>query len=197
MTKRQQPFRRSHLAQIYKPLPKGYFRLLQLHPNTDQFLISLHLFPLDNAGPSYEALSYAWGNQAATEPISCIGPSGVASNRKRTIRNLRPSLHQVLVTRHLLSCLEHLRSTTSRWLWIDAICINQHDNDEKAIQVPLMSEIFPRAKRVLIWLGEHNGHCEVAMQGIPGLLRQLREIDNLKENVDTCNFRYVFLACRL
>ncbi|KAI1462799.1 heterokaryon incompatibility protein-domain-containing protein [Annulohypoxylon moriforme] len=41
-----------------------------------------------------------------------------------------------------------------RHIWIDAICINQQDNDEKSTQVQMMLEIYARAKRVNIWLGE-------------------------------------------
>jgi hypothetical protein len=38
-------------------------------------------------------------------------------------------------------------------MWIDAISINQDDIPEKNNQVALMSEIFHKAERVLIWLG--------------------------------------------
>lgn len=39
-------------------------------------------------------------------------------------------------------------------LWIDAICINQHDLAEKARQIPLMTRIYSTAARVLVWLGK-------------------------------------------
>ncbi|KAH8681787.1 heterokaryon incompatibility protein-domain-containing protein [Xylariales sp. PMI_506] len=39
-------------------------------------------------------------------------------------------------------------------IWIDAICINQNDNDEKAVQLPMMAKIYDGAQRVCIWLGE-------------------------------------------
>lgn len=37
--------------------------------------------------------------------------------------------------------------------WIDAICIDQDNKEEKACQIPLMGEIYSRASRVLGWLG--------------------------------------------
>jgi hypothetical protein len=40
------------------------------------------------------------------------------------------------------------------WFWIDAICIDQQNPDEKAIQVTLMSEIFSNAEAVVVWLGQ-------------------------------------------
>ena len=42
----------------------------------------------------------------------------------------------------------------SRLLWVDSICINQTDNDEKNHQVRIMGRIFNSACMVVIWLGE-------------------------------------------
>ena len=41
-------------------------------------------------------------------------------------------------------------------LWVDAICINQDDDHEKSTQIPLMSDIYQSAMRVLIWLGDNS-----------------------------------------
>lgn len=38
-------------------------------------------------------------------------------------------------------------------IWIDALCINQDDDEEKGIQVQMMDRIFQEAKRVAVWLG--------------------------------------------
>jgi hypothetical protein len=42
----------------------------------------------------------------------------------------------------------------ARTVWIDAICINQEDDEEKAFQVPLMRSIYSKAKRVVVWPGD-------------------------------------------
>ncbi|KAL8307518.1 hypothetical protein RB597_000953 [Gaeumannomyces tritici] len=42
----------------------------------------------------------------------------------------------------------------SRPVWIDAVCINQHDLDERSSQVSLMGTIFATASSVVIWLGD-------------------------------------------
>jgi hypothetical protein len=48
-------------------------------------------------------------------------------------------------------------------LWIDAICINQEDVDEKTEQVRMMNEIYRAARRVSVWLGRpDNGDEEEA-----------------------------------
>jgi len=41
-----------------------------------------------------------------------------------------------------------------RRVWIDAICINQDNLDERSQQVSLMTDIYSKARRVIIWLGE-------------------------------------------
>lgn len=41
--------------------------------------------------------------------------------------------------------------------WIDALCINQFDDDEKSVQVQRMGSIYENATDVLIWLGRHEG----------------------------------------
>ncbi|KAK4210989.1 heterokaryon incompatibility protein-domain-containing protein [Rhypophila decipiens] len=41
----------------------------------------------------------------------------------------------------------------SRLFWLDALCINQMDPSDKAQQVPLMSDIFHKAHKVIVWLG--------------------------------------------
>ncbi|KAK3658901.1 hypothetical protein LTR22_008726 [Elasticomyces elasticus] len=40
------------------------------------------------------------------------------------------------------------------WLWMDMICINQSDNDEKSDQVSMMFNIYQSSQCVFIWLGE-------------------------------------------
>lgn len=53
---------------------------------------------------------------------------------------------------------QHHRGTSvpdeATYLWIDSICINQLDDDEKSIQVASKGLIFKGARRVLNWLGE-------------------------------------------
>jgi hypothetical protein len=38
------------------------------------------------------------------------------------------------------------------WLWTDALCINQHDLDERGLQVARMVDIYSDAARVMVWL---------------------------------------------
>jgi hypothetical protein len=60
-----------------------------------------------------------------------------------------------LITNNLHSALLALRDfSASRYLWIDAICINQTDVGEKNREVPRMMQIYQAADIVVVWLGE-------------------------------------------
>ena len=83
-----------------------------------------------------KALSYTWGN-----------PSNICLV---TINN-----KTCPVTKNLFLALLRLRyQDISRFLWIDAVCINQTNLTEKSQQVAMMAKIYAMASNVLIWLGE-------------------------------------------
>lgn len=116
---------------------KDSIRLMTLQPgrNGDSLHCSLSEVPLRKA-PKYEALSYVWGDATITEPICCDGSS-------------------LYITDTLKIALQRLRLPKSpRLLWIDQICIDQSDTDERGHQVKLMTSIYSMAKEVIIWLGD-------------------------------------------
>jgi len=58
------------------------------------------------------------------------------------------------VTENLYAALQQIRCRHHDvLLWVDAICINQGDNNEKGGQVKQMGDIYEAAEEVLIWLG--------------------------------------------
>jgi hypothetical protein len=60
----------------------------------------------------------------------------------------------IWITYNLWTALRRLRlNDRSRLLWVDAVCINQSDDDEKSSQVRMMGDIYRGAARVLRWLG--------------------------------------------
>jgi hypothetical protein len=59
-----------------------------------------------------------------------------------------------LVKQTLRIALQQLRYIDKhRYLWVDAICINQDDSDEKSDQVHRMGQTYKCASKVCIWLG--------------------------------------------
>jgi len=132
-------------------------RLLRLKPCKDQSTAKIHceLFDYNLQDPSqrthlYDALSYVWGNPKVTRPIY--------------IGQLERKLP---VTTNLYAALLHLRnSSLERIIWIDAICIDQKNGEEKAQQIPLMAKIYSQASRVLVWLGEAANNSGQALEEI-------------------------------
>ncbi len=120
-----------------------------------------HTF-LDEDAPAFEALSYTWGEAPATGRIFLDDLAFV-------------------VTENLHSALRHLRRQVSaRFLWIDAICLNQADDREKEHQIPYMHTIYQQAEAVLVWLGPASADSDLAMDYIQArhaLVEPGREIE--------------------
>jgi hypothetical protein len=120
----------------YKPLANGEIRLLRL-PRRDLFggiKSSLIHVPLDKA-PGYECISYVWGDQTKTSSILIDGC-------------------QMLVPTSVYNILfERAPIWAPRLLWIDAICINQDDKEEKSIQIRKMGLVYRNVYRVTVCLG--------------------------------------------
>ncbi|KAK4214226.1 heterokaryon incompatibility protein-domain-containing protein [Rhypophila decipiens] len=93
--------------------------------------------------PQYEALSYTWGQPGGDDFV--IVEEGEREGVSRT---------RLPVWNNLMVALCHLRRPdTPRVLWIDGICINQADDDEKGHQVQRMAMLYRGAYRVIAWLG--------------------------------------------
>jgi len=82
------------------------------------------------------------------------------------------------ITKNAHSALCRLRHpSTTRVLWIDAICINQEDIPERNAQVALMGEIYHRATRVVIDVGESSPTSDDAID----FISRRRSFDNPRE----------------
>ncbi|RDH27108.1 heterokaryon incompatibility protein-domain-containing protein [Aspergillus welwitschiae] len=101
----------------------------------------------------YEALSYVWRSD------------GESSDIKSQSIILNDCTFPV--TKNLYAALFHLRDyQLGRTLWVDAICINQHDGEEKNQQIPLMRTIYAQANCVIVWLGEAIEDGNKALESI-------------------------------
>ena len=132
-------------AFTYSPLEVGSFRLLWIERVSDGHLVcTIRHFPIHEY-PEYFALSYVWGDGAQD-------------------REILANEALLYISRHLLQGMSNMLllferdHPDNRWLWIDAVCIDQRNPEEKAIQVPLMGEIYSRAQQVLIWCGDTSDH---------------------------------------
>jgi hypothetical protein len=78
-------------------------------------------------------------------------------------------------------------------LWIDAMCINQEDSNERDEQVRRMKWIYRRAERILIWFGNYNEPCDEAFHFDVGRWG----IGQLEENSETKARSAIVLALSL
>lgn len=134
-------------AYAYDPIPgPRSIRLLRFDNHTDAktISVSLHIAHLDDAPPFF-TLSYCWGSPEPCELILCN------SNQQLSVT---VNLAQAMRRLQRLSS-EHLKGSdfVPELFWIDQICINQQDREERAEQVVLMGDIYTRSVRTLIWLG--------------------------------------------
>jgi hypothetical protein len=45
------------------------------------------------------------------------------------------------------------KGAKSRPIWIDAVCINQNDEEEKLVQIKMMNKVYRNAQMVWVWFG--------------------------------------------
>lgn len=159
----------SHKLYKYNRLPNSrtHIRLIALRLNSSKLAGSIEVYPASLA-PPYEAVSYAWGTQKPTSFLIC-GYSSIA------------------VSHHLLAGIWQIWRRAKQpparacRLWIDAICINQHDSSEKAEQIPLMTQIFRDAQQVLVWLGVASDGSDSLMENLESKTKELLDIPLLQQ----------------
>jgi hypothetical protein len=126
----------------------GQVRALLLHPGhrEDPIVGTLGSGPLAKV-PNFSALSYTWGLRTKDKTVEIRG------------------LGTIEVTDNLFSALRTLRhETMPSWIWVDALCIDQKNEKEKDDQVLFMRQIYAKATRVQIWLGEESEEALKAIE---------------------------------
>jgi hypothetical protein len=161
-----------HIPHVYQPFSRATeIRVAIIQPAMDH-AAPLH-FEFYNASLKelegrYEAISYVWGAPILEYPVYHTSDGSrlfITENLDRALRRLRHRLDP-------------------RWLWADAMCIDQGNNAEKAVQIPLMVDIFRGAKRVLAWLHHGDEAIERGMQCIERISRHREEFDTLRGTGD-------------
>ncbi|KAH6694887.1 heterokaryon incompatibility protein-domain-containing protein [Leptodontidium sp. MPI-SDFR-AT-0119] len=150
---------------LYEPLPSPRsIRLLAILPGVDDPIrCELSVVDLETA-PPYEALSYVWGIPGPTLDILCNGKAiPVGPNLYSALRHLRGGMGSYALEYDAAGIPHIYIQASTRIIWIDAICINQADSDERSKQVLFMNAIYRKAQHVTVWLGEHEGSALTAM----------------------------------
>jgi hypothetical protein len=156
----------------YDPLEteNGSLRLLKYTKQVQDgvFDWSLHTTSLAHA-PPFAALSYVWGKP---DPVV----------------HFRLSDRVVRIRENLADALKHLEiilgSPTDsdlgglEFLWVDALCINQEDDDEKSHQVQMMPQIYSTAKITIGWLGKGTSKSAEELRAVVVAVKSL-DLSNL------------------
>ena len=149
---------------VYDPLPAGYIRLLTptSSETADGHIWKLQTLALDQKNLEFDALSYVWGS--ASELLD-IYLDGYVAQVHRNLHTALPYLARRGDVRPV------------RPIWIDAICINQADHEEKMAQIREMNRVYKQAKKVWVWLGTTK-----YQERIPDALRFLKELAEYKRS---------------
>ena len=137
------------MAFTYHAVAKDHIRLLKvpdpsIQSQNERLEFTIDAVPLRSA-PAYSAVSYVWGLGSASKEIHLNGCT-------------------FAVRTNLWSCLHYIRKYQKspsahcawRYIWVDAICINPVNTEERNQQVQLMDRIFSQATEVSAWLGEDD-----------------------------------------
>ncbi|KPM35050.1 hypothetical protein AK830_g11525 [Neonectria ditissima] len=125
----------------YTRLASDEIRMVILYAGkqSDDLRLTTEVRKIEDADEDYAAISYVWGDPTETSTIYV-------------------DRHKFEATKNLVSGLRHirqlLRGEETLPLWIDAICINQGDVEERNVQVSMMKEIYEKSSMVITWLGE-------------------------------------------
>ena len=145
----------------YKPLghESGAIRLVRLLSGTDEPIRLEVIYSNydEESCTQYEALTYAWGSPSEGWAVEVDG-------------------QQLTITPNLnLALLRLRRANEDRILWIDAICINPSDDEEKREQVTKIPIIIARAERLITWLGESTPEMDLVFHSMQRLEKQAQK----------------------
>jgi Heterokaryon incompatibility protein (HET) len=149
-------------------------RLLKVRPAKEglnsPMELDLAVFEVETA-PPYFALSYTWDAPWDGLASEWDDPNhgcmitvndlrwGVRMNLAHALYRLRFSLLPMLT-----GLGEVDKNTDNVWLWIDAICINQDDPNDKAEFIGRMRDIYHRAQATLVWLGPTHEYTDFLLE---------------------------------
>lgn len=150
-------------AYTWDPLPdsKTWIRILSLERGeVNQQLVGSLDSAIIGSEVRYDATSY------------CVGPT---DTHHQILLRKQDKCYALPITGSLFEMLRRFRSLTeTRRLWIDAVCIDQTNNQEKGDQIMLMHKIYTLTRRVLIYLGEPDETTASATNLMDHIYRAVR-----------------------
>ncbi|KAK0932894.1 hypothetical protein LTR29_015527 [Friedmanniomyces endolithicus] len=139
-------------AYQYKTLAERDIRLAQIlrESGQDEIRIDILHVPLESA-PAFAAVSYTWGNNIEPATVSISGGLWL------------PTTARVL---EVLYRIQPGSEDDDSLIWIDQLCIDQHDDAEKSQQIRLMRHSYSKATHTFIVLSQPTFDSESALIGL-------------------------------
>jgi hypothetical protein len=152
----------------YRPLGARHFRILLLEPgrHDDDLSAELQHVSLDGGLiPPYRTTSYAWGNP---------------TRRSRMLIDSK----SMSISESASSLLRHIRQEHSMcMIWVDAICIDQSNIEERSRQVSLMADIYSQGSANIVFLGESDRKTAAALQAVAAIKTEIQEQSRDTSNI--------------
>ena len=192
---------------------KSQIRVLILYPSEDPddpITAGLFTQSLDEIAYTttptwkpYSALSYTWGLPVFDGSIILDGKSfPVTISLETALRAMRSRSSDPSLTMSTAFTYSATGATAGpTYWWIDQICINQMDIDERNNQVALMRRVYKRAASVQVWLGPEADESDTAIDLISTLgaspVRQPgeKDIEYPSFNVEEVEEHWQALVC--
>lgn len=146
---------------VHESLNEHEFRLLEILPKAPSdgspIRCNIHAASFEGAAqPDYEAISYVWGDPTPSSTIHINGrPFKLPTNSEKALRRMAKPTHK-------------------RTVYLDAVCINQADLEERKAQVLLMGRIYRNAQMTLVYAGDANESTEAAMRNLEALAEEMQ-----------------------
>jgi hypothetical protein len=139
-----EPLRSDNHIRLLKVFPPGWpDRLTENLTREEDTDIQCEIYQVPLASittegrPYFATLSYAWGDP-------------------KPVRRIRCGINLITIPQSLYDALVYIRhSRTPRLLWIDCLCIDQNNSEEKSRQVQRMHLVYS-ASHCISWLGVEN-----------------------------------------
>lgn len=122
--------------------------------------LSAHRLSSVSRKPRYDALSYTWDS-----PVKGDKYEAMYKQRRPWIISENGSHYRLELGRNLIEALLYLSEANDpiSSIWIDAICINQEDLEERAAQVSRMGRIYSVCQQTIVWLGSPTAYeCQIS-----------------------------------
>ena len=115
----------------------------------------------------YVALSYVWGSQAQRLTLSRANHKNLSKKGAINLEDISRTISDAAVIVEMLG---------ERYLWVDALCILQDDQDDLAEQIPVMGQIYTRSLVTIMAAASTDNNS-----GLPGVSTQARNAQRISE----------------